>query len=95
MFVQQHAESLLAAWLGGDARCLERQLSLLFHADTSMPVSRLEQEERELLESISSDLRLALVDKSPFSAGRMQSTVQLLAHLAGRTQLHVDNAWAA
>jgi K+-sensing histidine kinase KdpD len=95
MLVQQHAESLLAAWVAGDAKYLERQLNLVLKEDQSKAISCLEQEERELLESISSDLRAALIGKSPSSAARTQSTFQLLSHLAGRMRSRVDNACAA
>jgi len=94
MFVQQHAESLLAAWVAGDAKYLEKLLTIPFKEDPGKAISCLEQEERELLESVSFDLRSALISKSP-SATRMQTIFQLLSHLAGRMPSRVDNACAA
>lgn len=83
MSTAQHAGRILAAWKRADAAAFEVELEgALVECRTGNPVSTLESEQRELLESVAERLRRPACDGHvalPVNAG-----LALLRHLEAR-----------
>lgn len=95
MVVQEHANRVLAAWLAGDADCLRNEMSLALSNRERSSELILEQEQKDLLDSVISDLWAAFVGKHPSSIARIQSSFALLQHLATRYDASFEAARAA
>jgi hypothetical protein len=96
MIAQEQAKRILAAWVTGSADGLKSELEGVLRTSHGAPVSIVEKEERELLESLASDLYAALERTQAPQRGRLQSSLALLQHLSDRSpESFLNKSWAA
>lgn len=92
MIAQEQAKRILTAWVTGCADGLKSELEGVLRTSAgSAPVSTIENEERELLESVASDL-YASIDRTRGPHGsRLQCNLALLQHLSRRSPARALN----
>src|SRR5581483_3446191 len=97
MVAQERANRILAAWVAGSADRFKAEIEgALLEPQANVPFSTVENEERELLESIALDLWSSLVRRQSrvgaFGAvpeERLRSDFALLHHLSNRADKNV------
>ena len=86
MFAYQRANRILAYWLSGDCTSMTREMKRAIRDQFHRPATRLDDEERELLASISGELIAAVTKAHPAASDRVASCFALLQHLSTRSQ---------
>jgi len=96
MPTHERASRILEAWVSGNTEQFQRELEeTITQEHVNASGSRLQEEEKELLQSVASDLWRSLARPHANSSTRFQSNFALLQHLSRRLESNCSRGTCA